>query len=107
MQTSYETLKARQRAEREGRPEVLSLRVHRALPCHDRAERGPDEDGTFTFLWNGFNAADANEMGEYQLTGSRLFRKFLQVLADLDGHERLANVTWTQYAAPIRVLLDQ
>ncbi|HLR86523.1 MAG TPA: hypothetical protein VK064_01420 [Wenzhouxiangella sp.] len=107
MQTSYETLKARQRAEREGWPEFLSLRVHRALSWLDRAERCRDEDGTFIFLWIAFNAAYANEMGEYQLTESRLFRKFLQRLADLDGNKRLANVIWTQYAGPIRVLLDQ
>src|SRR5690625_4429215 len=80
MQTSYETLKARQRAEREGWPEFLSLRVHRALSWLDRAERCRDEDGTFIFLWIAFNAAYANEMGEYQLTESRLFRKFLQRL---------------------------
>lgn len=97
----------RQRAQRDDWPDFLSLRVHRALSWLDRAERCDDEDGRFIFLWIAFNAAYANEMGEYRLTESRLFGLFLERLAQLDERKRLASVIWEKYSGPIRVLLDQ
>lgn len=106
MPIQHKVLKTRQRAERDGWPEFLSMRVHRALSWLDRAERCRDEDGRFIFLWIAFNAAYANEMGEYRLTESEVFAQFLNRLADLDEQERLAEVIWQQYAGPIRLLLD-
>ncbi|MDZ7790347.1 MAG: HEPN domain-containing protein [Xanthomonadales bacterium] len=107
MPLPHHDLKDRQRAERDDWPEHLSLRVHRALSWLNRAELCDDEDGRFIFLWIAFNAAYANEMGEYRLTESRLFGQFLERLANLDDRKRLASVIWDQYSGPIRVLLDQ
>lgn len=107
MPIPHHELKTRQRTQRDGWPEHLSLRVHRALSWLDRAERCGDEDGRFIFLWIAFNAAYANEMGEYRITESRLFGQFLERLADLDSGQKLASVIWSQYPGPIRVLLDQ
>ena len=57
---NYEELKERHRAEREGYPPNLSLRVHRALSWLDRAEQlAEDADGQFILLWIAFNAAYA------------------------------------------------
>lgn len=100
-------LKTRQRNERDDWPDHLSLRVHRALSWLHRAEQCEDEDGRFIFLWIAFNAAYANEMGEYRFTESKVFGEFLQRLVRLDDGKRLAEVIWTQYPGPIRVLLDQ
>jgi hypothetical protein len=82
----YARLKARHRAEREGYPQNLSLRVHRALSWLDRAERAAHElvephrrpgmprgrrdadlDAQFIFLWIAFNAAHATEMARLVL----------------------------------------
>ena len=49
MSIPHQILKNRQRTEREGWPEFLSLRVHRALSWLDRAERCEDDDGCFVF----------------------------------------------------------
>jgi len=59
MTKPHAELKSRQRAEREGWPEFLALRVHRALSWLDRAERCEDDDGRFVFLWVAF---DTNAM---------------------------------------------
>lgn len=107
MPIPHRELKTRQRAERDGWPEFLSLRVHRALSWLHRAEQCDDEDGRFVFLWIAFNAAYANEMGEYRMTQSRLFGLFLERLAELDDRKRLAEVIWNHYSGPIRVLLAQ
>lgn len=107
MPTPHAELKDRQRAERDAWPENLSLRVHRALSWLNRAEQCDDEDGRFIFLWIAFNAAYANELGEIRMTESKVFGQFLERLADLDAHKRLAEVIWHQYTGPIRVLLDQ
>lgn len=54
---SYERLKQRHRAERDGHHENLTLRVHRSLSWLNRAEQAEDLDGQFIFLWIAFNAA--------------------------------------------------
>ena len=54
---SHNSLKDRQRAERDTHPEGLALRVHRALSWLNRAERCTDDDGRFIFLWISFNSA--------------------------------------------------
>ena len=53
----FDTLKARQRKERENHPPNLALRVHRSLSWLGRAEKTEDVDGRFIFLWIAFNAA--------------------------------------------------
>lgn len=106
MAISHAELKARQRIEREGWPEFLSLRVHRALSWLKRAELCDDEDGRFVFLWISFNAAYANERGEYRLPETRRLGDFLQRLVELDPDNALENVIWGQFPGPVRVLLN-
>ena len=56
-------LKEKQRRLREGFPEALGLRVHRALSWLGRAETaGEDGDVRFILLWVGFNSAYAGEL---------------------------------------------
>ena len=85
MELSYTLLKTRHRAEREGYPFNLSLRVHRALSWLDRAERCEDDDGRFIFLWIAFNAAYANEIYDQERSPEqKVFGRFLKKLHDLD-----------------------
>jgi len=105
MSIPHRDLKARQRVERDGWSEFLSLRVHRALSWLDRAERCKDDDGRFVFLWIAFNAAYANETGEYRFPETQRFQDFLKRLVELDKQGRLSGVIWEQYPGPIRVLL--
>ncbi|NEU35080.1 hypothetical protein GN156_30950, partial [bacterium LRH843] len=58
----HAALKAKQRAIREGFPETMGLRAHRAISWIGRAEAcGEDDDARFIFLWIAFNAAYADE----------------------------------------------
>ena len=107
MSINHAELKARQRAEREGHPEGLALRVHRALSWLDRAEQCEDEDGRFIFLWIAFNAAYANEIVEGERANEKkAFAMFLQKLVDLDQGDVLYKLIWTEFSGSIRVLLD-
>lgn len=102
----HRNLKERQRAERDGWPEFLSLRVHRALSWLNRAEQCEDDDGRFVFLWIAFNAAYAREKGEFHVAEARRVGEFLGRLVELDGNGRLDHIVWEQFPGPIRVLLD-
>ena len=105
MSIPHQTLKNRQRSEREGWPEFLSLRVHRALSWLNRAERCEDDDGCFIFLWVAFNAAYADEAGEHRLPEAARLQAFLARLVELDRAGRLESVVWEKFPGPIRVLL--
>ncbi|MBY6139310.1 hypothetical protein KUV26_07645 [Leisingera daeponensis] len=53
----HAALKAKQRAIREGFPETMGLRAHRAISWIGRAEAcGEDDDARFIFLWIAFKA---------------------------------------------------
>lgn len=106
--SSYERLKSRQRAEREGHHPNLALRVHRALSWLNRAEQAEDPDGRFIFLWIAFNAAYATEIDpKYRLPEQDTFRAFLQKLVDLDGaSNRFGDLLWKEFPGSIRVLLQ-
>jgi Apea-like HEPN len=104
----YKSLKARQRQIREGFPESLSLRVHRALSWLDRAEReAEDQDARFIFLWISFNAAYANEIPDRQMiTERKLFMGFLDRLIESDEKKLLYRLVWDKFSGPIRLLID-
>jgi len=108
---SFARLKDRQRKEREGWPENLGLRVHRALSWLDRAEQlghADDIDGQFIFLWIAFNAAYATEIDErYRTSAQVTSRAFLRRLVELDAPKRrIEGLVWTEFTKSIRVLLD-
>lgn len=107
MGTCYETLKTRQRQERDDYPEDLSLRVHRALSLLDRAEQESDPDSRFIFLWIAFNAAYASEIDDRQgLSEQATFNAFLEKLHTLDKSQRLKKLVWKVYSGAISALLD-
>lgn len=102
----HASLKARQRAEREGHPDGLAFRVHRALSWLDRAEQCDDLDGRFIFLWISFNAAYAQELSEIEFSREQhKLNQFLEKIVTLDTERRLYQLLWEQFSGGIRVLL--
>ena len=104
----YATLKARQREIRDGFPESLGLRTHRALSWLERAEKETDDDDArFIFLWIAFNAAYAQEISNVEdFSEHRVQEEFLQRLIDCDQEQDLYFLVWDQYSGPIRLLID-
>lgn len=105
---NFETLKARQREIRDGFPEGLGLRTHRALSWLQRAEKETkDPDARFIFLWIAFNAAYAQEITEREdVSEHRVQLSFLQRLIDCDKDQQLYMLVWDQYPGPIRLLIE-
>lgn len=107
MESRHHNLKTRQRRERHGYPDNLSLRVHRALSWRYRAEQETDADSRFIFLWIAFNAAYATEIDDREgLSEQSTFNAFLENLQSLDSNHRLNKLVWDAYPDAIRVLLD-
>jgi len=104
---SYDNLKAKHRAIREGFPNSLSLRVHRALSWLQRAEmEEEDSNAAFVFYWISFNAAYADELNDALFENERsAFANFFQKMTALDTDNRLYNVIWEKFTQAIRVLL--
>ncbi|MGI2260288.1 hypothetical protein [Shewanella sp. GXUN23E] len=104
----FQALKRRHRAQRDGYPQALSLRLHRSLSWLDNAEQHhQDVDSAFIFYWIAFNAAYGYEAEPAYRSGeSQAFRQFLEKIVDLDSHGRLEKLVWQQFSGPIRVLLD-
>lgn len=103
----YDSLKERQRAERDGYPTNLALRVHRALSWLNRAEQCEDADSRFIFLWIAFNAAYANEMSsEERSPEQKIFGVFIAKLVELDTDDVLYKLLWDEFSGSVRVLLD-
>jgi hypothetical protein len=105
----HATLKAKQRAIRDGFPETMGLRVHRAISWVGRAEDcGDDHDARFIFLWVAFNAAYADER-EFQSVapGERAaFAGYFERLVALDSEKRIYNAIWQRFSGPVKMLLD-
>jgi hypothetical protein len=102
------TLKDKQRRLRDGFPEPLNLRVHRALSWLGRAEgEAADGDVRFILLWIGFNAAYAGDVARVAGDGERdAFRGFFESLLGFDGTKRIYNMVWQRFPHEIRMLLD-
>ena len=109
MTLTYDDLKQRHRALRDGFEPSLSLRVHRALSWLQRAEQETDDpDAQFIFLWIAFNAAYANEIPTEMATTPEQsrFLQYLQRLVQVDHDKRLYKLIWEQFPGSVRLLLD-
>ena len=106
----HDELKAKQRRLREGFPQDLGLRVHRAISWIGRAEReAQDHDAAFIFLWVAFNAAYADErdIDSTRPLGDR--RQFIELIDRLVAHDaegRLYRVAWERFRGPIAKLME-
>lgn len=105
--TEFNRLKDKQRLLREGFPEALALRVHRALSWLGRAvNEEEDIDLKFIVLWIGFNAAYANELNMELNSERGSFRSFFEMLVMLDKEQKIYNAVWKRYSQEIRLLLE-
>lgn len=106
MDITAHNLKARHREVRDGYPEALTVRIHRALSWVERADREmEDADARFVFLWIAFNAAYASEFG-FEQTERAQARAFVDQLVALDGERKLHGVLFGQFSGPVRTLVD-
>jgi hypothetical protein len=106
-QLTHAALKARQREIRDGFPENLALRVHRALSWLGRAEQETDDpDVKFILLWVGFNAAYASEIDVKSSPARQAFDHYFEVLVMLDGSQSLYSAVWNRFSHEIRLLLQ-
>ena len=104
---SHEALKTKHRQLRDGHPEPIRLRVHRALSWLGRAEaETEDQDVRFILLWIGFNAAYAADL-DRALDGARgHFNSFFDRLVSLDEDQRIYEAVWQRFSNEIRLLLS-
>ncbi len=105
---THDRLKDRHREIRDGLPQAVSLRTHRALSWLRRADaEQEDADARFIFLWIAFNAAYANEIHDRASFGERrLLSGFLRHLTEVDEDRLLYQTVWEQFPRAIRLLID-
>lgn len=105
----HAALKTKQRAIRNGFPETMGLRAHRAISWIGRAEAcGDDDDARFIFLWIAFNAAYADER-EFQAVapGERAaFVDYFGRLVARDEGRRIYKALWQRFSGPVRMLME-
>lgn len=99
-------LKDRHRQIRDQEPDVLRLRIHRALSWLIRSEQEEsDPDLRFVLQWIAMNAAYAREFGREETERTRA-KAFLDTLVTLDTQKRLHQALFQQFTGPIRTLID-
>ena len=103
---TFKHLKEKQRSIRDGFPESLALRVHRAISWLGRAEReAEDADLRFILLWIGFNSAYAADVNTEVDDERGAFRAYFETLVRLDTDQRIYNAVWWHFSNEIRIIL--
>ncbi|CUJ83495.1 hypothetical protein RUE5091_00117 [Ruegeria denitrificans] len=107
---SHDELKQKQRHLREGFPEDIGLRIHRAISWVGRAEKEKqDYDAAFIFLWIAFNSAYAGEAegdAERSLGERQQFIDLIDRLVERDADGRLYTAVWDRFRGPIATLME-
>ena len=109
---NHAALKAKQRSLRDGFPEEVGLRIHRAISwigCAESQKGLRGDDARFVFLWVAFNAAYAIR-SDYEDPKSpserERFQRFFDQLDRLDADRRIYGAIWDRFSGPIRTLMD-
>ena len=105
---THQRLKSKQRSLREGFPENLGLRVHRALSWLERAEDETEgDDAAFIFLWISFNAAYAEDTPDASMNSERsVFNDFFSRIVEMDSDNRIYSAIWERFSESIRIILQ-
>lgn len=104
---NYCALKEKQKIARPQFPDILSLRVHRALSWLNKSEQCDDDlDSQFIFLWIAFNAAYAQDIGSDKLSETTTFQQFIRKLCKLDKEKAIYELLWAEFPSSIRLLID-
>lgn len=106
--TAIQQLKDYQRALRDGFPDALGLRAHRAISWLQRMETVEgDDDAAFIFSWIAFNAAYAADIPAGSVYSERsVFDEYFGKLLDADTNKQIYNALWEQFSGSIRTLLN-
>lgn len=103
---NYQTLKNRQRQERDAQPEGLKIRVHRALSWLQSAEQTADADMQFITLWIAFNAAYGVDNELERSSSGEQYNQFISKIIELDREQLIYPLIWQQFTNSIRLILD-
>lgn len=103
---NYQTLKTRQRKERDAQPEGLKIRVHRALSWLNSAEQSQDDDMKFIALWIGLNAAYGVDSELDRGSTGAQYNQFFSKIIELDREQLIYPLIWQQFTNSIRTVLD-
>jgi len=107
MELDYKSLKQRHREVRDGHPEPVRLRIHRALSWLEAAEETEQLDARFIFLWITFNSIYAQELDQGEDFGEKgVFNRFLGKLIRLDDANLIHQIAWDNYSGKIRLFID-
>ncbi|TCB67933.1 hypothetical protein E0H87_04725 [Acinetobacter sp. ANC 4178] len=92
---------------RSSNPDVLNLRIHRAISWLEQAECTEDLDGKFIYYWIAFNAVYAQDFGNgMKAIDKGLFVQFIHKLCLLDNNKTIYQLVWKTYSGSIRILLN-
>ncbi len=105
---SFEELKAKERLLRDGFPETMAVKVHRAISWIGRAQAEPDDpDAAFLFYWIAFNAAYADDQdADTPISERTRFAAVLRQIVRLDSFGTLQGAVAQRFQGPIRKLLE-
>ena len=107
---AFATLKDKQRRLRDGFPEPLGLRVHRAISwvqAAERAAQAEDRDTAFIGYWIAFNAAYAQRADLHQqFAEQRFFEWYFDKIVSLDRDRIVYDAIWTRFAETIRIFIN-
>ncbi len=101
MKLNYQTLKTRQRKERDDQPEGLKIRS-----WLNSAEQSTDEDMRFIALWISFNAAYGVDSELERSSSGEQYKQFISKIIKLDSEQLIYPLLWEQFTNSIRLILD-
>lgn len=92
---------------RESFPNMLQLRMHRAISWIDRAERSDnDDDSRFIFYWISLNAAYSTDDTQDGTSEMALLDAFLEQIVELDD-ERVLHGLMSKEFSNLQILLQE
>ena len=107
---TFDILKPKQRALREGFPPDLSLRVHRAISWIEAAEQAvgrEDSDTAFICYWIAFNAAYAQGKDLHGQFPETEFRKwYFDMIFGVDRERIIYDAIWQRFSGALRPFLN-
>ena len=107
---AFDALKAKQRRLRDGFPEHLGLRVHRAISWlrpAERAARAEDFDTAFVSYWIAFNAAYVQRTDIQRAFRERtVFDWYFDLIVSLDARRAIYDAIWDRFPSSVRLVID-
>ena len=107
---AFDALKAKQRRLRDGFPEHLGLRVHRAISWlrpAERAARAEDFDTAFVSYWIAFNAAYVQRADIQRAFRERtVFDWYFDLIVSLDARRAIYDAIWDRFPSSVRLVID-